>query len=65
MLLVLSSKTFRTRQIHRLGAARLKNELGHVTHQPIVNFVNMKKIAFEGQKGKNKASQPKKRNLRQ
>jgi hypothetical protein len=53
MLLVLSSKAFRTRQIHRLGAARLKNELGHVTHQPIVNFVYMKEIAFEGQKGKN------------
>jgi hypothetical protein len=39
MLSVLSPKKFGVRRIPRLGTGRLKNEIGHVTHQSIENFV--------------------------
>jgi hypothetical protein len=35
MLSVLSPKKFGIRRIPRLGTGRLKNEIGHVTHQSI------------------------------
>jgi hypothetical protein len=44
MLSVLSLKKFGIRQKPRLGTERLKNEIGHVTHQSIRNFIQMKKI---------------------
>jgi hypothetical protein len=61
MLSVLSPKKFGIRQIPRLGTERLKNEIGHVTHQSIGNFIYMKKIykIYLRQKGKNRPPEPK------
>jgi hypothetical protein len=59
MLSVLSPK-FGIRRKPRLGTERLKNEIGHVTHQSIGNFIQMKKIyTFGGQKVKNRPPEPK------
>jgi hypothetical protein len=60
MLSVLSPKKFGIRRIPRLGNEGLKNEIGHVTHQSIGNFIWMKKIyTFGGQKGKKGPQSPK------
>jgi hypothetical protein len=54
MLSVLNPKKIGIRRKPRLGTERLKNEIGHVTHQSIGNFIQMKKIyTFGGQKVKN------------
>jgi hypothetical protein len=45
-------------KIPKLGTGRLKNEIGHVTHQSIGNFVK-KIFTFRGQKGKNRPPEPK------
>jgi hypothetical protein len=59
MLSVLSPKNFGIRRIPRLGTGRLKNEIGHVTHQSIGNFIYMKKIyTFRGQKGEIRLPEP-------
>jgi hypothetical protein len=60
MLSVLSPKKFGVRRIPRLGTGRLRNEIGHVTHQSIGNFTwSKKKYTFGGQKCENRPSEPK------
>jgi hypothetical protein len=60
MLKFLSTKKFGICRIPRLGTGRLKNDIGHVTHQSIIICIKMKKICtFRGRKAKISLQSPK------
>jgi hypothetical protein len=60
MLSFFSPKKIGICWISRLSTGELKNEIGHVTHQSIGNFIKMKKVyTFRGPKSKNRSPQPK------